>query len=400
MAYDSTHPTTSPPNGTNLAGEFGYIRANFEAIRTGDASFGFVKLGIGLSGAAPSDLLHIQLPSADTYGGIRIASAGTGGRIYNIYTTANGHPLGNGLVSIYDATAGSHRLIIDSAGLVGIGIVPTRRLHVLNPTAAVNSAQMILQAQAGGYGTGIEFGGYLSATTTYKEMAKIVADAADAWTATAGTQDAMLSVWTTLDGTLTRRATFDQYGNFHVGADSAAIGSTQRGISASNGTEKVIAGVQTSLGFIGTFSNHNFALLTNNAARMTVDTSGNVGINTTADSSYKLDVKGTIRAYNLNGSNKFSLEFQADVSTAVGSRILSYDRTGSAWKNLTFECYNLAFSPIGQAPTYGSGIGVVFVGECNTIPSANPTGGGVLYVQGGALKYRGTSGTVTTLGPA
>ena len=35
-----------------------------------------------------------------------------------------------------------------------------------------------------------------------------------------------------------------------------------------------------------------------------------------------------------------------------------------------------------------------------TIPTANPVGGGVVYVESGALKYRGSSGTITTLGAA
>jgi hypothetical protein len=35
-----------------------------------------------------------------------------------------------------------------------------------------------------------------------------------------------------------------------------------------------------------------------------------------------------------------------------------------------------------------------------TAPSANLAGGGILFVEAGALKYRGSSGTVTTLGPA
>jgi hypothetical protein len=35
-----------------------------------------------------------------------------------------------------------------------------------------------------------------------------------------------------------------------------------------------------------------------------------------------------------------------------------------------------------------------------TAPSVNLAGGGILYVEAGALKYRGSSGTVTTLGPA
>ena len=36
----------------------------------------------------------------------------------------------------------------------------------------------------------------------------------------------------------------------------------------------------------------------------------------------------------------------------------------------------------------------------NTTAPATPTGGGVIYVEAGALKYKGSSGTVTTLGAA
>jgi hypothetical protein len=42
----------------------------------------------------------------------------------------------------------------------------------------------------------------------------------------------------------------------------------------------------------------------------------------------------------------------------------------------------------------------VFIANCATLPSGNPTGGGFLFVDAGALKYRGSSGTVTTLAPA
>lgn len=48
----------------------------------------------------------------------------------------------------------------------------------------------------------------------------------------------------------------------------------------------------------------------------------------------------------------------------------------------------------------GGGVGVAFLANATTVPTTNPTGGGILYVEGGALKYRGSSGTVTTLGPA
>jgi len=42
----------------------------------------------------------------------------------------------------------------------------------------------------------------------------------------------------------------------------------------------------------------------------------------------------------------------------------------------------------------------VFIGNVTTAPTGNPSGGGFLYVTGGALTYRGSSGTVTTLGAA
>jgi hypothetical protein len=49
--------------------------------------------------------------------------------------------------------------------------------------------------------------------------------------------------------------------------------------------------------------------------------------------------------------------------------------------------------------SFGDGVTVVFIAD-GTAPSANPVGGGILYVEGGALKYRGSSGTVTTIANA
>jgi hypothetical protein len=52
------------------------------------------------------------------------------------------------------------------------------------------------------------------------------------------------------------------------------------------------------------------------------------------------------------------------------------------------------------ATEFGSGVGVIGIANAGTVPSANPTGGGVLYVEAGALKYRGSAGTITTLAAA
>jgi hypothetical protein len=50
--------------------------------------------------------------------------------------------------------------------------------------------------------------------------------------------------------------------------------------------------------------------------------------------------------------------------------------------------------------SYGGGAGVMGIANATTVPTSNPTGGGILYVEAGALKYRGSSGTITTLGAA
>lgn len=75
--------------------------------------------------------------------------------------------------------------------------------------------------------------------------------------------------------------------------------------------------------------------------------------------------------------------------SAVNDMIL--DNGGSGGSNLGF-CSN-------SSPSFGSGNCVIFI--CNgTAPSTNPSGGGILYVASGALKYRGSSGTVTNLANA
>ncbi|MEU3729996.1 hypothetical protein AB0E81_11385 [Streptomyces sp. NPDC033538] len=48
----------------------------------------------------------------------------------------------------------------------------------------------------------------------------------------------------------------------------------------------------------------------------------------------------------------------------------------------------------------GSAGAVISMKNATTAPTTNPTGGGIIYTEGGALKYRGSSGTVTTIAAA
>lgn len=47
-----------------------------------------------------------------------------------------------------------------------------------------------------------------------------------------------------------------------------------------------------------------------------------------------------------------------------------------------------------------NGQGVVGIANVVAVPTGNPVGGGVLYAQGGALKYKGSSGTITEIAAA
>lgn len=106
--------------------------------------------------------------------------------------------------------------------------------------------------------------------------------------------------------------------------------------------------------------------------------------------------------------------------------VSSFNRTSSAWEQLRLRGSSITFqlngaTTIGTVSTTGIavtgvvtcttnlGVGVTawgtsavnVIGIANgTAPTTSPAGMGQLYVEGGALKYRGSSGTVTTIAVA
>ncbi len=55
---------------------------------------------------------------------------------------------------------------------------------------------------------------------------------------------------------------------------------------------------------------------------------------------------------------------------------------------------------LGNYGEVGTGRGVFALSNASVVPTTNPTGGGVLFAEGGALKWRGSSGTVSTIAAA
>ena len=58
---------------------------------------------------------------------------------------------------------------------------------------------------------------------------------------------------------------------------------------------------------------------------------------------------------------------------------------------------NIGFRTKSQ---FGGAQGVIAIANATVAPSVNPRGGGILYVEDEALKYRGSNGTVTVIAPA
>jgi hypothetical protein len=55
---------------------------------------------------------------------------------------------------------------------------------------------------------------------------------------------------------------------------------------------------------------------------------------------------------------------------------------------------------IRTSDQFGRGKGVIAIANATVAPSVSPAGGGIMYVEDGALKYKGSNGTVTTIAPA
>jgi hypothetical protein len=54
----------------------------------------------------------------------------------------------------------------------------------------------------------------------------------------------------------------------------------------------------------------------------------------------------------------------------------------------------------GTTDTTGGVAKSILIGNVAAAPTVNPVGGGIMYSEAGALKWRGSAGTITTLAPA
>lgn len=105
--------------------------------------------------------------------------------------------------------------------------------------------------------------------------------------------------------------------------------------------------------------------------------------------------------FQLNAGTNQNLALTAGAAVATAVTIQCVNDANAAnipleiRSSLTYFLSNIGLATVD----FGSGLGVIGIAN-GTAPSGTPSGGGVLFVAAGALKYKGSSGTVTTIAPA
>ena len=145
---------------------------------------------------------------------------------------------------------------------------------------------------------------------------------------------------------------------------------------------------------------------------LTALSSGNVGIGTTSPTK-QLHVYSSTAAVLIDTSASSSAnpelqlgavarQFNVGVggatfaTTALQGSYYLYDATASSYRFVINYAGNVGIG----VTSFGTSAATVIGIANGTAPSTSPAGMGQLYVESGALKYRGSSGTVTTLGAA
>lgn len=203
---------------------------------------------------------------------------------------------------------------------------------------------------------------------------------------------------TTIDGVILAGSAFGPFTDLAAAATSNLATPTTLGVRLT-GTA-TISSFGTGANLLRFVKVQNAPVLTHNAASLILPTGANITC-AAGDCFIALsDGSGNWTVVAFMRASGFPLAPALATSTTTG-RIPRYSNTtGGQGQGTTL--FDDGFSNLGVNVTaFGTGAqGVVGIANATAVPSTSPAGMGQLYVEAGALKYRGSGGTITVLGAA
>jgi len=315
---------------------------------------------VGIGTTAP--VAQLDIGGANTNRTLLSASV-TGTSILDVkYTTTS--PFG---IS-FQTVGGDPRPLVfqPTGGNVGIGTTaPLRKLHVSAAGAGIITALALTNPSGttADYGTAIAFGATSDATDAFGKIAVANRD-------TGSGSHSYMSFFTRLSDTLSEKMRLNESGNLGIGTTTPAH-------------KLVISGAGQTTGNLTDAGNKG-------ANIMLFDTGGAAGnggavLFGAANGTSNDNPMAAIKGYLQNG-------------TGPCGAIVFSTRNATTDTALTTRMFIDGLGNIGIGTTTFGTSAVNVLGIANgTAPSSSPAGMGQLYVESGALKYRGSSGTVTTI---
>jgi hypothetical protein len=136
-------------------------------------------------------------------------------------------------------------------------------------------------------------------------------------------------------------ANFQRIRTTNTGAATNVALRIQDGTTGFTDADGLYLGRSAAINYLWTYESEPLVFGTSNSERMRIFTTGNVGINTTTDAGFRLDVNGTARVSGLITANGYRITTNGEGLTAANSSvgIVSYGGNGAA-SGYTFTLNN------------------------------------------------------------